>query len=527
MLKRGEMATGFSFAGLIEFFQRTPGSTPGDADYNASFCRLLADATSADAASIWQIDQEHCLRLLFSTDIPNEDLRRISLRLGEGISGAVALSRQPYFGVNAQRERGHDQQVDDLTGRPTHSMISAPILFHNQLFGVINVVSHRPGHVFVPEWKDAISALGVMYGAAVAGSGKLSPQQYARMGEDERAFRGHEWKTTVVGTSPAVQRALYLCLKAGQTDIPVLVRGETGTGKELAARRIHEASPRGRGPFLEINCAALSETLLESELFGHVRGAFTGAVRDRQGKFAAASGGTLFLDEIGEMTPTSQAKILRSLEEKKITPLGSDKGISVDTRIIAATNKDIAQMIQKSLFREDLYYRLCGIEIVMPPLRERMEDIHLLALYFLNRIRRHREGGESQAEPPRLSSDALAVLRAFHWPGNVRQLEQALVAAATLCEGPEIMPEHFPEWLQKALDSAQDRTSLHLPPSEVEIAQGRGDKIFETEKKRYLVALNYTKYPGTGRWNISAASKRLGIARETLIYRLKRIGMLH
>ncbi len=519
------METRFRFAELIEFFQRTPGSTPGDTDYNASFCRLLADATSADAASIWQIDHEHYLRLLFSTDIPNEDVRRISLHLGEGISGAVALSRQSYFGVNAQRERAHDQQIDDLTGRTTYSMISVPILFHHQLFGVINVVSHRPGHVFAPEWKDAISALGVMYGAAVAGSGKLPPGQYAlRIGEDKKG--GHEWKTTVVGTSPAVQRALYVCLKAGQTDIPVLVRGETGTGKELAARRIHEASPRGRGPFLEINCAALSETLLESELFGHVRGAFTGAVHDRQGKFAAASGGTLFLDEIGEMTLTSQAKILRALEEKKITPLGSDKGISVDTRIIAATNKDISQMIQKGHFREDLYYRLCGIEIVMPPLRERMEDIDLLALYFLSRIRRHREGGESRPEPPRLSSDALAALRAFHWPGNVRQLEQALVAAAALCEGPEIMPEHFPEWLQKALASAQDGTSLELPPSELEIAQGRGDKSLETEKGRYLDALNGTKYPGTGRWNISAASKRLGIARETLIYRLKRLGML-
>lgn len=520
------MATSFPFDDLIKFFQRTPVSTPGDQDYNASFCRLLIDATSADAASIWRIDQEHYIRPLFSTDIPNEDLRRISLRFGEGVSGAVALSRQSYFSVNAQRERGHDQQVDDLMGRTTYSMISVPILFHNQLFGVINVVSHRPGHVFAPEWKDAISALGVMYGAAAAGSGRLSPHQYA-IGIGEGKREEQEWKTTVVGTSPAVQRALYLCLRAGQTDIPVLVRGETGTGKELAARRIHEASPRGRGPFIEINCAALSETLLESELFGHVRGAFTGALRDRQGKFAAASGGTLFLDEIGDLTPTSQAKILRALEEKKITPLGSDKGISVDTRIIAATNKDISQMIQKGLFREDLYYRLCGIEIVMPPLRDRMEDIQLLALYFLNRIGHHREGGKSNAELPRLSSDALTVLQAFHWPGNVRQLEQALVAAVALCEDPEVMPEHFPEWLKKALGSAKGRTSPDLPPSEVEVGQERGGKIFETEKERYLDALKHTKYAGTGRWNISAASKRLGIARETLIYRLKRLGMLH
>ncbi len=518
------METSFPFAGLIAFFQRTPRSTPGDVEYNASFCHLLAEATSADAASIWQIDQEHYLRLLFSTDIPNGEIARISLRLGEGISGAVALSRQPYFVVNAHRDRGHDQQVDHLTGRTTYSMISAPIVFHDRLFGVINVVSQRPGHVFAPEWKDAISALAVMYGAAVASSGKLlSPENIPGIRKEKTD--GHDWKTTVVGTSPAVQRALYLCLKAGQTDIPVLVRGETGTGKELAARRIHEASPRGQGPFLEINCAALSETLLESELFGHVRGAFTGAVRDRQGKFAAASGGTLLLDEIGEMTPTSQAKILRALEDKQITPLGSDKGISVDTRVIAATNKDISQLIQKGLFREDLYYRLCGIEIVMPPLRERMEDIQLLALYFLDRVR-HRRAGKSQEGAPRLSLDALALLRAFRWPGNVRQLEQALVAAAALCEGPEIMPEHFPEWLKKALASAKDQSPPESPRSEPDAAQGRDDKILATERERYLDALNSTKYPGTGRWNISAASKQLGIPRETLIYRLKRLRMV-
>jgi transcriptional regulator with PAS, ATPase and Fis domain len=323
-----------------------------------------------------------------------------------------------------------------------------------------------------------------------------------------------------------VQAALHLCLKAGRSDIPVLICGETGTGKELAAHRIHEESRRVQGPFVEINCAALSETLLESELFGHVKGAFTGASHDRLGKFAAASGGTLFLDEIAEMAITSQAKILRVLEEKKVTPLGSEKGVPADTRIIAATNKNLVELMKEKKLREDLYYRLCGIEIKMPPLRERVEDIPLLAIHFLNKASRQQKG----KNPPRLSTEALDMLMTFAWPGNVRQLEQALLAAMALCEGEEIVPGNFPAWFREAATSAGKQEIPYLstkPHVETKSRPEKDNRMLKDEdRRRYLEALHATKYQGTGRWNVSSAARQLGIPRETLSYHLKKMRLL-
>jgi DNA-binding NtrC family response regulator len=266
---------------------------------------------------------------------------------------------------------------------------------------------------------------------------------------------------------------------------------------------------------LEINCAALSETLFESELFGHVKGAFTGASHDRLGKFAAASGGTLFLDEIAEMTVTSQAKILRVLEEKKVTPLGSEKALPADTRIIAATNKNLVELMKEKRLREDLYYRLCGIEIKMPPLRERVEDIPLLAIHFLKKASIQ----QKRKNPPRLSSEALNMLMTFAWPGNVRQLEQALLAATALCEGDEIVPDNFPAWFREAVTSA-----LSSPHVETKSRPEKDNRLLKDEdRRRYLEALQATKYQGTGRWNVSSAARQLGIPRETLSYHLKKL----
>jgi transcriptional regulator with GAF, ATPase, and Fis domain len=434
----------------------------------------------------------------------------ITLRQGEGISGAAALSRQPVFAVNAQRQRLHDSRIDERFGLRTYAMVSAPILFEDHLSGVITILNHYSDKVFSPEWKEWLCALAVMYAAALAKVGKLIPYQaLSNMGMQKKSPKVTQEQTVIVGISQAVQEAFHLCLKAGETDIPVLIYGETGTGKELAARRIHEAGARAEGPFLEVNCAALSETLLESELFGHVKGAFTGATKDRLGKFMAASGGTLFLDEIGEMTVACQAKILRVLEEKKVTPLGSEKSVPSDTRIIAATNKNLLEMMSEKKFREDLYYRLCGIEIMIPPLRERAEDIHLLALYFINKVH-----AQQKRDPPR--------------ERPVRQLEQAIFAAAALCEGDEITPANLPAWLHKALtlglrehEHAPSTSESHHPESEP-VPEKEHRLLKNEERTRYLEALNATRYPGTGRWNVSAAARQLGIPRETLAYHLKK-----
>ncbi|MEW6186514.1 MAG: sigma-54-dependent Fis family transcriptional regulator [Thermodesulfobacteriota bacterium] len=511
-----------SFLEVLDFFHKGPLGLPGSPEYNAAFCQCLTESAFADAASIWQVDKENLLHLIYSTDIPPDQVRDIALRLGEGISGAAAMSRQPILAVNAQRQNFHDSRIDTRFSLRTYAMVSAPILFEGHLFGVVNILTHHSDRHFLPEWKEWLCALAALYGAALAKAGNLVPYRSLsnkKMKVERKpspSFSGG--KTVIIGISQAMQEVLHLCLKAGETDIPALIYGETGTGKELAARRIHEAGPRANGPFLEVNCAALPETLLESELFGHVKGAFTGATEKRLGKFAASSKGTLFLDEIGDMSPACQAKILRALEEKKVTPLGSDKPLSSDTRIIAATNKNLTKMMIEKKFREDLYYRLCGIEIRMPSLRERLEDLELLAIHFLNK---------THTPPLRLSPEALDLFRAYPWPGNVRQLEQALFAAAALCGGDTIIPANLPAWMFKApspglIDKSIPAAGGPFPDSEY--GPSKENRLLDKgERTRYLEALQATQYRGSGRWNVRAAARRLGMPRETLVYHLKKM----
>jgi transcriptional regulator with GAF, ATPase, and Fis domain len=412
-------------------------------------------------------------------------------------------------------------------------MISAPILFGDDLFGVINILNYTSGSAFPAKWHERLSTVGVMYAAALTAAGRM--RLYDASVIRSKANRQKDTlfpsdKTIVVGVSCAIQEVLDLCVKAAKSDIPVLIRGETGTGKELAARRIHEASQRDSGPFIPVNCAAVTESLLESELFGHVKGAFSGATRSRQGKFSAAEGGTLFLDEIGDMSRTFQAKILRVLQEKQISPVGSEKIKTCDTRFVAASNQNLWEKVQQGRFREDLFYRLCGIEIVMPPLRERPEDIPLLTRYFLNRARSEPKTGDTLDQPPEISKEAVAMLTAFNWPGNVRQLEQAVIAALTICESDQIQPSDFPAWFLSARQLDIDDKSF----TQTAMSDHRPEKIYrlggetysDQECKGYLNALDSTKYSGTGRWNLSAAARKLGVPRKTFIYRLKKMKLI-
>jgi DNA-binding NtrC family response regulator len=400
------------------------------------------------------------------------------------------------------------------------------------LYGVINILNHASSAVFPEEWKERLSAVGVMYGAALAGAGRLTrveTEKETQSKKKRKRSKSSKSKTIIVGISPTIQEGLGLCLKAANTDIPILILGETGTGKELAAHRIHESSDRARGPFLAINCAAVTETILESELFGHIKGAFTGAGSDRQGKFVAASGGILFLDEIGDMALVSQVKILRALEEKKVTPVGSEKTVDYDARIIAATNHDLTKMVEQGKFRADLYYRLCGIEICLPPLRERVEDIHLLAMHFLNKANTEIMKKKQNREPLRLSKEASEVLLSFDWPGNVRQLEQAVLGAAAICEGSEIKTDDFPGWFRNAVKIERQRhiNSPAMASSNYEQTTAITHGPFAGEDRvRYQEVLESTKYPGTGRWNVTAAARDLGIPRKTFTYRLKKLGFI-
>ncbi|MEJ2368772.1 MAG: sigma-54 dependent transcriptional regulator [Acidobacteriota bacterium] len=298
----------------------------------------------------------------------------------------------------------------------------------------------------------------------------------------------------IIGESPGIKKVLELIETVAPTDASVLIRGESGTGKELVARAIHHSSPRRYMPFLTVNCGALPESLLESELFGHERGAFTGAQYRRKGKFELSDGGTLFLDEVGDVSLKTQTDLLRVLEDKKITRLGGSKPIPVDFRTVAATNRDLEAMVEEKTFRDDLYYRLNVFQIQVPPLRDRREDIPLLVDHFVSHFSR-----EMNRPIRGVSKEVMNMLQIMSWPGNIRELKNTVERAVVLCQGGELKPEHFP--LNGTMPAPAPSHDLSLT---------------SVERQHIQRVLHETA------WNISRAARVLGIDRATLYNKIKR-----
>ncbi|SDN88243.1 two-component system, NtrC family, response regulator [Desulfonauticus submarinus] len=312
-------------------------------------------------------------------------------------------------------------------------------------------------------------------------------------------------KKHVIGKSKKIQTVLHLLEKVAPSKSTVLILGESGTGKELIARALHYSSPRSKGPFVAINCMALNPALLESELFGHEKGSFTGAVATKKGKFELASGGTLFLDEIGELSPEIQVKLLRVLQERKIERVGGTKSIPVDIRLVCATNKNLKQEVEKGNFREDLYYRLNVVEIELPPLRERKEDIPLLVAYFVNKI------CEQNSLPLKhFTPEALEYLSLYDWPGNVRQLENVVERCVVLSSSEQIGVEDLPSEVKD--EETQLKSAVDLLPLRLNLAETL-EKIEEALIKRALVKSNFVQVK---------AAEMLGISKSLLQYKIKK-----
>lgn len=307
----------------------------------------------------------------------------------------------------------------------------------------------------------------------------------------------------LIGQSGRMQEVLALVTKVIRSNAIVLIQGESGTGKELVAEVIHRNSPRGNAPMIKVNCAAIPEGLLESELFGHERGAFTGAIGQKPGKFELAQGGTILLDEIGDMTPATQAKVLRVLEDRELFRVGGTKPLRVDVRVIAATNKDLFEAVRRKEFREDLYYRLNVFPIVLPPLRERVEDIPLLVEHVLTEIR-----GTLQKPIEGISAEAMERLMAYSWPGNVRELRNSLERAAIMAEGSLIQADDLP-------------LSFRLPAEPRAAGQGQAldERVGELERAWIVEALKEAH-------GVQArAAEALGIPVRSLWYRVKKYGI--
>jgi DNA-binding NtrC family response regulator len=387
------------------------------------------------------------------------------------------------------------------------------------------------------ERADALARANVELAAArdeLAGRLGRRTEQLAEARRDLKQvraeLRSHFGYAGLVGTSGAMRRLYALIDRVKDTDIPVLITGESGTGKEMVARAVHNAGPRAKKPFTGVNCGAIPANLLESELFGSVRGAFTGADRDRRGLFQEADGGTLLLDEIGEMPQKMQSGLLRVLQEKTVRPVGGTQEDPVDVRVIAATNRDLAQMVAEGTFREDLFYRLHVVEMHVPPLRERVDDIPPLIDHFLSlfaaRYRRDRKT---------MSRDALRKLCAYPWPGNVRQLEHVLLSAWLMSDTSEIpaddvelpTPLHAPVHPAagpRAVAPADSRIrttpSAAAQPAPAGARAASQAEFKAAERERILSALTACN------WNRLAAARMIGVPRRTFYRRLKEFGIL-
>jgi len=334
--------------------------------------------------------------------------------------------------------------------------------------------------------------------------GRLKSENRFLQGQLQSKYRFEN----IIGTSTALRDVLETVSKVAMTDSTILITGESGTGKELVARAIHFNSKRADKMFVTVNCGAIPEELLESELFGHVRGAFTNAVANREGRFSVAHEGTIFLDEIGDMSATLQVKLLRVLQDRTFEPVGSSKTQSVDVRVIAATNQNLEDAIAERLFREDLYYRLNVIPIVVPPLRERRDDVPLLAQHFLNIANEGRGGNEVE-----FSDEVIERLTSFDWPGNVRELENLVERVVTLCSGCEIVASDLPKALQASSPPAPD--APQIPPQGLNFR----DVVDQFESDLIRQALEITH------GNKNRAAQLIRMNRTTMLEKMKKKGV--
>jgi Nif-specific regulatory protein len=370
-----------------------------------------------------------------TTGEKRKQVKAFTVDLGKGIAGHVAKTGTPLLIPDVKRNPLWDSGISKSLHFETRSIACAPMKVDGKTVGVLQIIDKVDGS---PLQEDDLDLLSVF--TEVAARAITNAERFEKVQEENRSLKQElSAKHQMIGESRAIKKVVTEALKVAKSNTTTLILGESGTGKELLARLIHSSSRRGDGPLVILNCAAMQETLLEAELFGYEKGAFTGALKRKIGKFEVADGGTIFLDEIGEMSGGMQAKLLRVLQEGVFYRVGGNESIGVDVRVISATNRDIAQEVVDGKFREDLFYRLNIVQIRMPALRERKSDIPLLADYFLERFK-----SERGLQKLRLSEEAIERMKTYEWPGNIRELQNAIERAVVMGEGPEILTEDLP-----------------------------------------------------------------------------------
>ncbi len=392
--------------------------------------------THAEGSSLLLLDQAS-QNLLFAhaTGEVSEELKKLTVPMGQGIAGWVARERKPQIVNAADQDKRWYKGIDEQTNFVTRSLLCVPLLVGDRTVGVIEVINKCDGTNFNQDDQEILQKV-----ASLAATVLENASQYQKLKDNYTQLKKEiAGRYDIIGQSAAIREVMGLAQKVAAGTTTVLLQGENGTGKELLARYIHDQSGRADGPFVAVNCAAIPVDLLESELFGYEKGAFTGAVGRRKGHFESAHGGTIFLDEVGDLPLAVQAKILRVLQEREFIRLGGTETIRVDVRIVAATNQHLQDLVKRSLFREDLYYRLNVFQIFLPPLRQRKDDIPVLTQHFLDRFNR-----ETTKNIQGLTEQALRSLTDYHWPGNIRELQNVIERAMVLASGRMIEQQHLP-----------------------------------------------------------------------------------
>ena len=439
--------------------------------------------------------------------ITRSAIERVRYKLGEGITGKVIetgkavaiprISEEPRFlDRTASRRRGGDREL---------SFFCVPIKKGNQVIGALSVDRPYEEDYSLDEGRRLLSVVATMVASHVIKLETIRVENERLRDENRRLQTELKSKYSIgniIGSSNRMREVYQMVSQVCRSNATVLIRGESGTGKELVANSIHYNSQRAQTPFVKVNCAALPSNLIESELFGHEKGAFTGAIKQKIGKFEMAHRGTIFLDEIGSINLDVQANLLRILQEKEFDRVGGQRTIKVDVRVIAATNKNLEQAVEEGTFRGDLYYRLNVFPIYMPPLRERKTDILLLADYFLEKYAK-----ENHKDIRRFSTPAIDMLMQYHWPGNVRELENCIERAVLLCEEGVVHSYHLPPTLQTGKESGT------LPALSLEEA------VANLEKEMLIDSLKNT------RGNISSAAKILQTTVRKFAYKAQQHGI--
>jgi Nif-specific regulatory protein len=477
-------------------------------------CRDVIEAEGA-AVLFHDRDTDELYFPYAASDDPDVTARLLRARFpsDRGVAGAVITTGRSMRVDDVALDPRFYPGVDQKTGFTTRRIIAAPLLGPHGPIGVVQCVNRRDGTPFDDGDLALLESLAASITVAIENARRYDEVKTseARLRAQVGALRldlaRRERFGEIVGTSPAMGDVFRLMESAAGSTIAVLIEGETGVGKELVARGIHRAGPRADGPFVAVNCAALPEALLESELFGHRRGAFTGATHDQRGLFEAAAGGTIMLDEIGEMPLAMQPKLLRVLQEGEMVPVGDTRPRRVDVRVVSATNRDLNDAIARQTFRQDLFYRLAAFPIRVPPLRDRRDDVSTLAHHFL-RAAADRQGRRLEGILP----DALDVLVHFDWPGNVRELQNEMERAATLArDGDAIGVGHLSAKLAKP---GRDRGETS-PSDERPLREARAE--FEA---RHIAGI-LKRHGG----NVTHAAQVLGLSRAMLQRKMKDYGL--